>query len=153
MVTFSEPHAGLLAFTSFRGDNDPGFVANATLKKSKTQREHVSNIVGTEPFVLKSFTYQQNVVLVRRAGYNWAPKPLAHSGAAYLKEIDIETIPEASVRTGALESDKLQATLDVQPTDEAALRSAGYQILYQPSPVRPSASTSTRASSPPMTWP
>jgi peptide/nickel transport system substrate-binding protein len=132
IVEFSQPNAGFLTFSSFSGDNDPGFVANKTLESSKTQRLIPANVIGTGPFIVKSFTYQQNVILVRRKGYDWAPAPLAHNGAAYLNEIDIETIPEASVRTGALEAGQLQATLDVAPTDEAALRSRGYQILYQP---------------------
>ena len=135
VVNFSQPNAGFLTFTSFSGDNDPGFVAASTLAKSKTQRaENVANIIGTGPFVLKSFKYQQNVVLVRRKGYDWAPQPLQHSGnggAAYLNEIDIETIPEATVRTGSLESGALDATLDVQPTDEAPLKAEGFQILAQ----------------------
>jgi peptide/nickel transport system substrate-binding protein len=132
IVEFSKPNAGFLTFSSFSGDNDPGFVADKTLESSKTQRLIPANVIGTGPFIVKSFTYQQNVILVRRAGYDWAPAPLAHDGAAYLNEVDIETIPEASVRTGALEAGQLQATLDVAPTDEASLRSAGYQILYQP---------------------
>lgn len=132
IVEFSKPNAGFLTFSSFSGDNDPGFVANKTLESTKTQRLIPANVIGTGPFIVKSFTYQQNVILVRRPGYDWAPAPLAHNGAAYLNEIDIETIPEASVRTGALEAGELQATLDVAPTDEASLRSAGYQILYQP---------------------
>jgi peptide/nickel transport system substrate-binding protein len=132
IVEFSKPNAGFLTFSSFSGDNDPGFVATKTLDSSKTQRLVPADVIGTGPFIVKSFTYQQNVILVRRAGYDWAPAPLAHDGAAYLKEIDIETIPEASVRTGALEDGQLQATLDVLPTDEASLRARGYQILYQP---------------------
>ena len=135
VVKFSQPNAGFLTFTSFSGDNDPGFVAQSTLEKTKTQRaENVANIIGTGPFVLKSFKYQQNVVLVRRKGYHWAPQPLQHTGnggAAYLNEIDIETIPEATVRTGALESGSLNATLDVQPTDEQPLKAEGFQILAQ----------------------
>ncbi|MGD0559337.1 MAG: ABC transporter substrate-binding protein [Streptosporangiaceae bacterium] len=132
IVEFSKPNAGFLTFSSFSGDNDPGFVADKTLESSKTQRLTPANVIGTGPFIVKSFTYEQNVILVRRAGYDWAPAPLAHNGAAYLNEIDIETIPEASVRTGALEAGQLQATLDVAPTDETSLKAAGYQILYQP---------------------
>lgn len=134
VVVFSKPNAGFLSFTSFSGDNDPGFVADSTLADTKTQRLNPANVIGTGPFVLKSFKYQQNTVLARRQGYDWAPAPLAHKGPAYLNEIDIETIPEASVRTGALESGQLQATLDVQPTDEKPLAAAGYQILAQTVP-------------------
>jgi peptide/nickel transport system substrate-binding protein len=132
IVEFSKPNAGFLTFTAFSGDNDPGFVADSTLSKSKTQRLNPANVVGTGPFVIKSYKYQQDVVLVRRQGYHWAPAPIAHNGPAYLSEVDLETIPEASVRTGALESGKLQATLDVQPTDESSLKSSGYQIIYRP---------------------
>jgi peptide/nickel transport system substrate-binding protein len=134
-VGFSHPNSGFLQFSAFTGDNEPGFVAESTLKESAEQRaKDVRTIIGTGPFVLKSFTYQQSVVLSRRAGYTWAPAPIAHSangGAAYLAAVKIETIPEASVRTGALESGDLDASLDVQPTDEKALKAAGFQILAQ----------------------
>ena len=132
-VNFKQPNAGFLNIAGFEGDNPEGFVAESTLKLTAEQRAaDVTKIVSTGPFVLKSFTYQKSVVLTRRAGYHWAPAAIAHTGsggAAYLKQIDIETIPEASVRTGSLESGDLDAISDVQPTDEATLKAAGFPVL------------------------
>lgn len=140
VVKFSQPDAGFLQFTSFTGGASSGFIALSTLKESREQRvQDPASIIGTGPFVIQSFTYEKDVILVRRKGYDWAPPALAHTangGAAYLSEIDLETIPEASVRTGSLESGDIDATLDVQPTDEKPLRAAGYQILFQSVPGR-----------------
>jgi peptide/nickel transport system substrate-binding protein len=140
VVKFSQPDASFLQFTSFTGGASSGFIALSTLKESRTQRvQDPPSIIGTGPFVIKSFTYEKDVILVRRKGYDWAPPALAHTangGASYLNEVDLETIPEASVRTGSLESGDIDATLDVQPTDEKPLRAAGYQILFQSVPGR-----------------
>jgi peptide/nickel transport system substrate-binding protein len=134
-VTFSKPNAGFLNIAAFSANNPNGFVAESTLKATAEQRAaNPQSIIGTGPFVIKSFKYQQSVVLTRREGYSWAPDAIAHKdngGAAYLDEIDLDTIPESSVRTGSLESGDLDATLDVQPTDEANLKAAGFQILAQ----------------------
>lgn len=134
VVRFSRPSASFLQFTSSTGNNAPGFVAASTLAKSKTQRQDPRVLIGTGSFVIKSFAYQQNVVLAKRAGYHWAPEALHHDGDAYLDEIDIQTIPESTVRTGALQSGDLDATLDVQPTDERLLARSGFQILAQTVP-------------------
>jgi peptide/nickel transport system substrate-binding protein len=140
VVRFSQPDASFLQWTSFTGGESSGFVSLSTLNESKAERvKNPTTIIGTGPFIIKSFQYENNVILVRRKGYDWAPPALAHKangGAAYLSEIDLETIPEASVRTGSLESGDLNATLDVQTTDEAPLRAANFQILAQSVPGR-----------------
>jgi peptide/nickel transport system substrate-binding protein len=131
-VKFSKSYAGFLQLTSFTGDDAPGFISESTLAKTKQERTDPKNVIGTGPFVLSSFTYQADTVLKRRAGYAWAPPALHHSGAAYLKEIDFKVIPEATVRTGALQSGTIDASLDIQPTDEKVLAKSGYQILARP---------------------
>jgi peptide/nickel transport system substrate-binding protein len=135
VITFAKPNAVFLQTTSFSANNPSGFLAESTLKETAQQRAaNAASIIGTGPFVITSFKYQQNVVLTRRQGYTWAPAAIAHqdnAGAAYLNEVDIQTIPEASVRTGSLQSGDLDASLDVQPTDETALKEAGFQILAQ----------------------
>ncbi len=139
-VKFSQPNASFLQYTAFTGGESAGFVSLSTLAESKDERtKNPTTIIGTGPFIIKSFTYEKDVILVRRNGYDWAPPALAHTGnggAAYLSEIDMETIPEASVRTGSLEAGDLDATLDVQTTDERLLRKEGYQILAQSVPGR-----------------
>lgn len=134
VVTFDSPQAGFLQFTSFTANNAPGFLGASSLTKSKTERQDPANLVTTGPFTITEFEYQQKVVLTRREDYAWAPEALKHEGAAYLEKIEIQTVPEATVRTGALQSGDLDAILDVQPTDEIALKSAGFQIVAQAVP-------------------
>ena len=63
-----------------------------------------ASLVGTGPFTLESYTKDTEVVLAKRPGYAWAPDARANDGEAHLDEIVFTIIPEASVRTGALQS-------------------------------------------------
>ena len=60
-------------------------------------------------------------MLVKRPGYAWASGDRANQGDAHLDEIDFKIIPEASVRTGALQSGQVAAIGGVPPQDIATL--------------------------------
>lgn len=58
--------------------------------------------VGTGPYVLEKFDTRTKTVLTKRKGYN-SPSPFAnHKGDAYLDKIEINYVPEKSVRIGSL---------------------------------------------------
>ncbi len=78
--------------------------------------------VGSGPFVLESYTRQQGLRFTRRADYRWAPAQLRHEGPAYLDRIEIDIIPEALVRSGALSSGQQDLVFDFPPQSAAALR-------------------------------
>ncbi|MDF3304593.1 ABC transporter substrate-binding protein, partial [Rhodococcus sp. T2V] len=61
-------------------------------------------------------------------GPNWGAPGLNHEGPAYLDQVEFVTIPEASVRTGALQSGDVQAAFDILPTDETVLEAQGFDI-------------------------
>jgi len=128
-VVFSQPAASFLQATSFTANFQPGFLSLATLALTAEERTDATKVVGTGPFVYESWTPQVETVLVRRDGYDWAPAAIGHDGEAYLDRIVFRSVPEASVRTGSLESGTIDATLDVQPTDEGPLRSKGFEII------------------------
>lgn len=128
-VVFSQPAASFLQATSFTANFQPGFLSPATLALSAQERTDPTRVIGTGPFVYESWTPQVETVVVRREGYDWAPAALEHDGEAYLDKIVFRSVPEASVRTGSLESGTIDATLDVQPTDEEPLRSQGFEIV------------------------
>lgn len=91
------------------------------------------NHVGAGPFVFKSQVPNQSAVLVRRPGYRWAPAGSPNQGEAYLDEIVWKVLPESGLRTGALTSRQVDVARGIQPSDEAAIQAAGFQLLlYRP---------------------
>lgn len=91
------------------------------------------NHVGAGPFVFKSQVPNQSAVLTRRPGYRWAPASSPNQGEAYLDEIVWKVLPESGLRTGALTSNQVDVARGIQPSDEAAIQAAGYQLLlYRP---------------------
>ncbi|SNS66607.1 ABC transporter substrate-binding protein [Rhodococcoides kyotonense] len=132
-VTFDRPSAGFLQALSHYFS---GIVGHSTLQLNKADRALPQNIVTTGPFTVTEHVYQQKTVLTKREGYNWAPASRKHNGDAYLDTVEIDVIPEASVRTGALQSGDVDAILDVNSTDEQPLTAAGYRIVPQLIPGR-----------------
>lgn len=128
-VRFEQPIASFLQASSFTANAQPGFLSLATLERSAEERTDPANVIGTGPFVYESWDEQVSTVLVKREGYDWAPEATGHEGEAYLDRIVFNVIPEASVRTGALRSGTIDATLDVGTTDEQPLRDAGFEIV------------------------
>lgn len=91
------------------------------------------NHVGAGSFVFESQVPNQSAVLVRRNGYAWAPASSPNQGEAYLDRIVWKVLPETGLRTGALTSNQVDVARGIQPSDEAAIQAAGYQLLlYRP---------------------
>lgn len=127
-IAFAQPSASFLQFISYSGNNQPGILGEKTLRADAEQRLDPANIVGTGPFVVSEYVPNEKTVLTKRADYTWGPPGLKHEGPAYLDAIEFITIPEASVRTGALQSGEVHAAFDILPTDEAVLERQGFDI-------------------------
>ncbi len=110
-----------------------GIVAPSTLAKSAEER-CAEGVIGSGPFVTKSFTLKENWVLAKRDDYNWASEARAHQGAAYLNRIEFTFIEEASVRTGALLSGQVEIT-GVTHQDVETVEAAGLQAFASPNRV------------------
>ena len=83
--------------------------------------------VGTGPFVVESWTPQQQVDLVRNDDYATAAPEATHEGAAHLDRIVWRFIPDAATRYAALQSGEVQVIDNPQP-DAIATAQAGGDI-------------------------
>lgn len=81
--------------------------------------------VGTGPFVVESWTPQQQVDLVRNDAYTTVAPEAGHTGVAHLDRIVWRFIPDAATRYAALQSGEVQVIDNPQPDAVAAARAGG----------------------------
>ncbi len=110
---------------------NPGFGILAPKTLALPMADRFDKVIGTGPFVLRSYTRNSQVVLTKRTGYKWGPKNRKHDGDAYLDKVVYRIIPEPSVRTGALKTGQVQLAGALSPSDIAPVRDAGYGIVAQ----------------------
>jgi len=130
-VNFTTPYAPFLqaASTSLLGFYSPK-VLESSADKLKTGGPDVT--VGTGPFILESYTPDQELVYTANPDYNWAPENAAHTGPSEIENLTIRILPESSVRTGALTSDEVQVATNLTPStisqvgDDFTVKSAEY---------------------------
>ena len=65
--------------------------------------------VGTGPFMFDKWS-GNDLYLKRNPTYNWAPSMMSHTGPAYLDEIIVKEVPEATTRMDALQTGELDMT-------------------------------------------
>lgn len=123
---FKHSSPGFLQATS---TINSGIVSAKTLALSFDQMGDATKIVGSGPFVIESETLGKQIVFKARRDYNWAPKNLPHQGRAYLDEMKYLTVPEDSVRIGALIAGQANFIRQLQAYDEARVKSSG-NIVY-----------------------
>lgn len=125
-VTFEESNSGFLYATSLAtlGIREPSTV----IGKSAEERADVDSVVGSGPFVLDSYTADEEISLVRRDDYGWGPSIGDNQGTAHLEGIRFQIVPESSVRTGLLQSGQIHLDGNVQPSDIPANERADLNI-------------------------
>ncbi|GAA1536576.1 peptide/nickel transport system substrate-binding protein [Microbacterium ginsengiterrae] len=104
-------------------------VADETLALSAEELQQATNVIGTGPFVVESEVYGEEIVLVRRDDYAWAPAGSENQGAAYLEKIIWIPVLEDSTRLGSLRAGEGDLIRYVQPSEEDALAADGFQVL------------------------
>ena len=129
-VKFSQPNSQFLQATSTVA---LGLLAPATLAESPAARCEGTDLIGTGPYLLQSYTPSQQTVLVKRDGYDWAPPLADHNGNAYINKITIAVVPSAEVGEGSLQSGQAQIA-SVEAPDQPKFVAAGFTILSRPSP-------------------
>lgn len=77
---------------------------------------------GSGPFVVESYTRQRGIRLVRRADYAWAPDFIKHKGAAYLKRIELDLVPDALIRYSSLAAGQYDLTIDAPAQNASNVR-------------------------------
>ncbi|MCU1445515.1 ABC transporter substrate-binding protein [Cryobacterium sp.] len=113
-VNFSTPNAQFLQGTSTM---TLGLVAEASA--AATAEERCQSVIGSGPFVYDSYVPNDSVVIVKRAGYDWASTLREHSGEALVSTIEFPIITENGVRTGGLDSGEFDIIQDLPYADEA----------------------------------
>jgi peptide/nickel transport system substrate-binding protein len=111
-----------------------GFISPKALAENKDLCGGGPGIVGTGPFVFRSYQRGQQATFERNPDYHWAPGNAQHQGPAYLDRVTYRFLPEAAVRTGALGSGQVDLIEGVQPTDIAVFDKVdGFQYVSGPS--------------------
>ncbi|ROP65914.1 ABC transporter substrate-binding protein [Curtobacterium sp. ZW137] len=119
-VDFSSPNA---AFPNAASSVALGIVSPGTTKAPFADRATGADVVGTGPFTLSSYTKNTSTVITKRKDYDWGPAARSNAGAAHLSKVTFQVVPEASVRSGSLQSGQLDAISSVQPSDTDSLQS------------------------------
>lgn len=130
VITFVQPNAQFLQATSTMS---LGFFASSTVKATVDARCQ-GNLVGTGPFVLKTFIHNQKVDITRRTGYKWPSSLAQHQGESYLDGIEYRVIPESGVRFGSLVSGQLDLNSSVTPQDEPLILAKKLPIIARTNP-------------------
>ncbi|WP_261784209.1 ABC transporter substrate-binding protein [Curtobacterium sp. TC1] len=129
-VDFGAPNA---AFPNATASVALGIVAPKTTETPFDDRADGKAVIGTGPFTLQSYTKNTSTVLTKRKDYDWGPAARSNAGAAHLSEVTFQVVPEASVRTGSLQSGQLDAISSVQPSDVDTLQ-AQYDLVTRANP-------------------
>jgi peptide/nickel transport system substrate-binding protein len=91
------------------------------------------NPVGTGPFMFDRWV-GNDLYLKRNPDYNWAPAMMNHQGPAYLDEIVVREVPEASTRVNSLRTGEVNFTHFPVLSQVEALERAGFQVTRVPQP-------------------
>jgi len=95
----------------------------------------VTEVVGTGPFKLVSYTADSEVVLTRNDAYNWGPTFTGMSGASKIANIIYTIIPEPATRIAALESGEIDFVEEVPGLDfERIKETPGFVTVEVPQP-------------------
>lgn len=89
-------------------------------------------LVGTGPFVPVEYDQGAKLLLERNEDYAWGPEFAEHTGPAYLSEVEIQFVPEAQVRIGALTSGSADAIASLPPLNADAVEEAGFALASAP---------------------
>ncbi|MBT9607735.1 ABC transporter substrate-binding protein [Microbacterium sp.] len=110
-VRFSQPYAPFLqaASTALLGFYSPK-VLETSADQLKAGGPDVT--VGTGPYVLSSYTPDQEIVYTANEDYSWGPDG---GGAPRVKTLRVEILPEASVRLGVLSSGEADVVTNLPP--------------------------------------
>ena len=128
--TLSTPDSALLDSLS-----QPWLAIESATALKRSQAVNCESPVGTGPFVVKKWTHQQSISLVRNDAYSSPPADAAHSGRAYLKAIDWRFLPDSASRYAALQAGTVDVIDNVQPdTLVAAKKSSDLVAVDAPRP-------------------
>jgi peptide/nickel transport system substrate-binding protein len=81
-----------------------GFIMGKDQYESLGPDEYASNPVGTGPFILDEWVFNESFTLVKNPDYNWAAEWTGHEGPANVDKIIYRIVPEDATRLIELEA-------------------------------------------------
>ncbi len=128
--TLSKPDSSLLDSLT-----QPWVAIQSPSALKRSQAVNCESPVGTGPFVVTKWDRQQSVTLTRNDSYTSPPADAAHTGVAYLKQIQWRFLPDSASRYAALQSGTVDVIDNVQPdTLIAASKTKNLIALDAPRP-------------------
>ncbi|HLS92470.1 MAG TPA: ABC transporter substrate-binding protein [Microbacterium sp.] len=91
--------------------------------------------IGTGPFVVESWTPQEQVTLVRNDDYVSTNPEADHDGPAHVERVEWRFIPDAATRQAALASGEVNVIDNPLPTDIASAEEQGFGHIDAPRPA------------------
>lgn len=116
LSTLSDSFAGLISPTAFEKYGD------------QYGDEYA---VGTGPFMLESWTYQDETVIVRNPNYRWGPAFLANQGPPHISQANFVYLPESTTRVSELESQEVDYAYDIPARELSGIIESGEYNLYK----------------------
>jgi peptide/nickel transport system substrate-binding protein len=112
-VRFSQPFAPFLAnaSTAFLGMYSPAVLASSA-DKLKTGGPKVS--IGSGPFIMAEYEPNDHITYTRNPDYAWAPEGMT-VGKKAIETLNVEIVPENTVRLSSLESGELDLATGLTP--------------------------------------
>ncbi|MEU6563037.1 ABC transporter substrate-binding protein [Nocardia nova] len=107
-----------------------GMLAKSTIEGSLRYQSDLTHVVGTGPYTVESVDPEKQVVLHRRADYDWPRAGAPHTGPAPIEKLTFDALKEDSLRVDALKAGQADVIHYVEPTEETRLADAGYRLLY-----------------------
>lgn len=130
VFTFDAPNAQFLQATA---TITLGLLSPDTLAKTPEER-CAGDLIGSGPFVYGDVDPQQSIQLTKREDYDWPSALADHEGPAHLDEVVFQMVPEASVRTGSLQSGQVQGAANLQAVDQDQFDGNGFYVTSVPNP-------------------
>ena len=127
-LVYNEPHAGLLPLLS---DGALG-IDSPTAMETHGEDYGVKHLVGTGPFMFVEWVKDDHVTLKRNSDYNWAPEFYNHQGPAYIEEVIIRNIPDATTIAAALEVGEVDLARIEEPDVSLFEDLDDYKVLLSP---------------------
>jgi peptide/nickel transport system substrate-binding protein len=111
-ITLESPNA---AFLQALSTVTLGILAPDSYAADVSERKLGTNLIGTGPFILETYTPDVSLSLVARDDYVPSTGVAANQGPAYIDRLELVFIPEDSVRVGSLQSGEVDAAAPRNP--------------------------------------
>ncbi|MFW0785136.1 ABC transporter substrate-binding protein [Gordonia sp. CPCC 206044] len=132
-INLSQPRADFLSTLSGLSG---AIVAPGTLHADNATLTSGAKMVGSGPFILQQAVQGQEIHFRKNLDYRWGPATAKHHGPAYLDNVTVKYVPEASTRAGLLRSGEVDAIGTVKATDIPLFDAvSGFQYQQTGSPA------------------